>query len=190
MSGSGQIQREELVLGVDPGLAATGYACVRRKGQGVEVVTKGLVRTAAGLPLEKRLERLFLQMQEVISAFQPGVMALEEFYSSPEHPRTAILMAHARGVICLCAALNGVEVVDYAVREVKQAVTGSGRASKEQVQRMVSAIASLKEPAKPWDVADALALAVCHCLVRGASPLQNVLTRARTTPIITGERAR
>lgn len=160
-------QEQRMVLGVDPGLAATGYACVRRKGQGVEVVEKGVVHTDAGLPLEGRLEQLFEEIKGIFSRLHPEVMAVEEFYSAYKHPRTAILMAHARGVICLCAALNGVEVVNYAVREVKQAVTGSGRASKEQVQRMVTALANLKEPPKPLDVADALAVALCHCLIRG-----------------------
>lgn len=154
-------------MGVDPGLASTGYACLRPKGQRVEVVEKGVVHTEAGLPLESRLEQLFGEMQGIVSRLRPEVVAMEEFYSAYKHPRTAILMAHARGVICLCAALNGVEVVNYAVRAVKQAVTGSGRASKEQVQRMVTALANLKEPPKPLDVADALAVGLCHCLVRG-----------------------
>lgn len=163
-------REQRLVLGVDPGLAATGYACVRQKGMGVEVVHKGVLRTDPDLPLERRLGQLFEEMGEIFSRFHPDVMAIEEFYSAPKHPRTAILMAHARGVLCLCAALNGVEVVSYAVREVKRAVTGSGRASKEQVQKMVAAIGNLNELPTPWDVADALAVGICHCLVRGVGP--------------------
>jgi crossover junction endodeoxyribonuclease RuvC len=164
-------QTHHLVLGVDPGLAATGYACVRRSGQGVEVVEKGVVRTDATLLLERRLEQLFEEMKDIFSRLHPEVVAVEALFSAYKHPQTAILMGHARGVICLCAALNGVEVVNYAVREVKQAITGSGRASKEQVQRMVVALTNLKGPVKPWDVADALAVALCHCLVRGAAAI-------------------
>jgi len=157
---------ERLVLGVDPGLAETGYACVRQREGRIEVVETGVIRTDSGLALERRLDLLFQGIEGVFSRVKPEVMAMEEYYSVPRHPGTAILMAHARGVICLCAARNGVEVVSYAVREAKQAVTGSGKASKEQVQRMVAVLAHLKQPVKSEHVGDALALALCHCLVR------------------------
>lgn len=148
------------IMGIDPGLVATGYGVIEADQDGQQFVAGGLIRTRKE-DLAKRLERIFSQISEVLTQYQPEVVALEEIYSKYDHPRTAILMGHARGVICLSAAKMGIPLVGYAASQVKRALTGNGNASKEQVQAAVMAILGLSEPLEE-DVSDALALAVCH----------------------------
>jgi crossover junction endodeoxyribonuclease RuvC len=101
-------------------------------------------------------------IREVIAAFQPAAMALEQLFSTYQHPRTAILMGHARGVLCLSAAQAGIPVVHYSATRVKKLLTGAGRAPKEQVQRAIAGELRLKSAPEPHDVADACAVALCH----------------------------
>ena len=121
-----------------------------------------MIRSSDKDPLEKRLCELHRGIADVIRDFAPSVVVVEELYSKYAHPRTAILMGHARGVICLAAAEQGVPVVSYAATRIKNSLTGHGRASKEQVQRMVQHTFELARPPHPPDVADALAVALCH----------------------------
>ena len=121
-----------------------------------------MIRSSEKDPLEKRLCELHRGIADVIRDFAPFVVVVEELYSKYAHPRTAILMGHARGVICLAAAEQGVPVVSYAATRIKNSLTGHGRASKEQVQRMVQHTFELARPPHPPDVADALAVALCH----------------------------
>ena len=112
--------------------------------------------------LTERLREIHQGVADVIAAFQPGVMSLEQLYSHYQRPRTAILMGHARGVICLAAAQAGIEVVHYSATQVKKILTGAGRAGKAQVQRAIQRELKLASIPEPPDVADALAIALCH----------------------------
>jgi crossover junction endodeoxyribonuclease RuvC len=153
---------EVCIAGVDPGLHVTGYGVIRERGGEVVFVEGGVLKTDASAPLEQRLHQLHGLISEVLAAFSPDVVAVEDLYSQYAHPRTAILMGHARGVVCLAAGQCGAQVVAYSPALVKRSLTGSGSASKEQVGRMVAQILQLREPPRPSDVSDALALALCH----------------------------
>jgi len=153
------------VLGVDPGLQVTGYGLLEASGPRARVVEGGVVRSDEREPLEQRLRRIHGALREIARELAPDVIAVEELYSHYRHPVTAILMGHARGVMFLAAAELGVPVVSYGATRIKKALTGHGRASKEQVQRMVQSTLRLKELPQPADVADALAVALCHCNV-------------------------
>ena len=161
---SGILASSLRVIGIDPGLNITGYGIIERQGVGTALVEAGIIRVprSQGNNLPLRLESLFKGVQEVIAEFQPAALCLEEVYSHAEYPRTAILMGHARGVICLAARLAGIPVFHLSAKRVKQSVTGNGNASKLQVQRAVQQRFSLPRPPKPPDVADALAVALCY----------------------------
>lgn len=152
------------IIGIDPGLNLTGYGVVATREGEVKLVEAGLIRLppSRGQNLPLRLEALFRELQQVIKEFAPQAMCLEEVYSHAEYPRTAILMGHARGVICLAARLEGIPVLSFSAKRVKQSVTGNGNASKLQVQRAVQHYFSLESTPHPPDVADALAVALCY----------------------------
>jgi crossover junction endodeoxyribonuclease RuvC len=149
-------------MGVDPGLSATGYGIIAGLDPGPSIVEAGVIRSRDNDPIENRLLEIHRGISEVIDEFLPGVVVIEELYSKYAHPRTAILMGHARGVICVAAAERGLPVVSYAATRIKNSLTGHGRASKEQVQRMVQHAFGLSRAPHPSDVADALAIALCH----------------------------
>jgi len=151
------------VIGIDPGLNATGYGVIEFRAEKAGLVEAGVIRCgrAQQANLPKRLHALFDELRQVIDEFQPETMCLEEVYSHTDYPRTAILMGHARGVICLAAQLAGVPVVSISAKRIKQSVTGNGNASKMQVQRSVQQYFSLDCVPHPPDVADALAAALC-----------------------------
>ena len=150
------------VLGVDPGLNITGYGVLEWSSAGVRLREGGVIRGRSSGSLEQRLARIHDGLVEVIGEFKPHVMALEQLYSHYERPRTAILMGHARGVICLAAAQAKISVVDYAATRVKRLLTGSGRSPKSQIQAAVQRELQLPKLPEPADVADALAIALCH----------------------------
>jgi crossover junction endodeoxyribonuclease RuvC len=153
------------ILGIDPGLNITGYGVLERTEKNPKqprVIEAGVVRGAAKQSLEDRLAEIHHGVAEVIATLKPSVMALEQLYSHVAHPRTSILMGHARGVICLAAAEAGIPVVHYPATQIKRILTGSGRASKEQMQMAIQRELRLPELPDPPDVADALAVAVCH----------------------------
>jgi crossover junction endodeoxyribonuclease RuvC len=148
------------VLGIDPGLVDTGYGVLARGAQGIEVVATGIIAAATDIPLEARLARVYEGMVEVLDGFTPDVLVLEDLYAEYKFPRTAILMAHARGVICLAARQRNVAVVTLPPATVKRAIAASGAASKEQIQVAVQHLLRLDRPPRPSHVADALALAL------------------------------
>ena len=150
------------ILGIDPGLNITGYGVLEWDGGRPRVCEAGVVRGKSKGSLTKRLVEIHEGVAEVIASLKPDVMALEELYSHYARPRTAILMGHARGVICLAAAEAGIPVVHYAATQIKRILTGSGRAPKSQVQRAIQRELALPAPPEPPDVADALAAALCH----------------------------
>lgn len=159
------------ILGVDPGLNITGYGLIDVASGQPSLVEAGVVRIPAKLPLEQRLSTLFYGLQELIKEFEPGALALEEVYTHYERPRVAVLMGHARGVICLAAAVNQIPVFSYASTHIKSSLTGNGHASKEQVRRMVEITLRLKTTPEPLDVSDALAAALCHISRAGREAL-------------------
>jgi crossover junction endodeoxyribonuclease RuvC len=150
------------IIGIDPGLRITGYGVIDATPRRATLVEGGIIRCAAQPPLERRMRAIFEGISEVLAEYQPSVVIVEELYATYRHPRTAILMAHARGVIYLAAAELNLEVRSYPATEVKRALTGSGHASKTQIQRVVQQRLRLGTAPHPPDVADALALALCH----------------------------
>lgn len=149
------------ILGIDPGLQVCGYACVDVDGAGEHLVEAGVFRTDEGQPIEERLNRIAVDIETILQNFKPEVVAVEQLYSHYEHPRTAILMGHARGVILQKCAESGIEVKSFSATRIKKSVTGSGRAKKEQIQRTVQTLLRLPNLPQPPDVADAIAVALC-----------------------------
>jgi crossover junction endodeoxyribonuclease RuvC len=153
------------VLGVDPGLQITGYGVIEPGPRGPVVCEAGIIRSSQGrlaADMAQRVLALYNGIVEVTAQHQPGVVAVEQLYAHYQHPRTAILMAHARGAIFLAAAQRGLAVVSYNATRIKKTITGNGRASKEQVQLTIQRELSLTTLPEPPDVADALAVALCH----------------------------
>ena len=150
------------LIGIDPGLNITGYGLIQVTHRTVEVIEAGVLRTRPKTALTDRLLELHNGLQEVLQQHQPDLLAIEELYSHYERPRTAILMGHARGVLCLCAAQHSIPIHHYAATQVKRVLTGNGRAPKEQVQWAVCRELQLNSIPDPPDVADALAIALCH----------------------------
>ena len=156
------MSNNQRVLGVDPGLNVTGYAVLEKGPSGPVLREAGIVRSNRNQPLELRLQEIYQGVREVILGLEPTAMAVEQLFSHYQRPRTAILMGHARGVICLAAAEQGIPVAHYGATQVKKLLTGSGRATKEQMQLAICHEFSLTQPPEPSDVADAMAIALCH----------------------------
>ncbi|HLA85821.1 MAG TPA: crossover junction endodeoxyribonuclease RuvC [Thermoguttaceae bacterium] len=154
------------ILGIDPGLNTTGYGVLECADRGPLLCEAGVVRGRTRGSIAARVEEIHRGVAEVIESFHPDAMAVEELYSHYARPRTAILMGHARGVICLAAAQAGIPVIHYSATQVKKIVTGAGRASKAQVQLAVQRELGLTAAPDPPDVADALAIALCHYYLR------------------------
>ncbi|MCC7292234.1 MAG: crossover junction endodeoxyribonuclease RuvC [Phycisphaerales bacterium] len=150
-----------ILCGVDPGLGVTGYAVVRAESGRLELIDAGALRTDESLELPDRLCQLDDDFASVLRDHRPEVVAVEDLYSHYKHPRTSILMGHARGVILCTAAKLHVKVTPYPATRVKKYLTGNGHASKDQIQRAVARTLGLAAPPEPPDVADALALALC-----------------------------
>jgi crossover junction endodeoxyribonuclease RuvC len=168
------------ILGIDPGLNITGYGLIEVEGAQASVLEAGVIRIPAKKPIEERLSTLFFGLQEVFKEFEPEAVALEEVHTQYERPIVAVMMGHARGVICLAAALNQSKVFSYAPTHIKSALTGNGRASKEQIRRMVCVQLKLTTEPEPLDVSDALATALCHMRRAGSS-----IQAQRCPPILT-----
>ncbi|MBC5809434.1 MAG: crossover junction endodeoxyribonuclease RuvC [Candidatus Eremiobacteraeota bacterium] len=157
------------ILGVDPGLRITGYGAIEEDADGTaRLVEAGVITPNVSAPLERRLGQLHVEMCAVLAATRPDVMVIEELWSAYKNPTTAILMGHARGVLCLAADAAGVPVKHLAHSLVKRALVGSGSATKERVKRMVTAELRLVKIPQPDDVSDALALALAHANIQRA----------------------
>ncbi len=153
---------DAVVCGIDPGLLITGYGVVRTCGSREPVVVDaGVCRFDAKAPLETRLVAIESDLDAILSEHKPDIVAVEQLYAHYKHPRTAILMGHARGVMLLVASRRGIPVRSYAATQVKRYLTGNGRATKDQVQRAIQTTLGLSEIPEPPDVADALAIALC-----------------------------
>ena len=155
------------ILGIDPGLGITGYGVLEFSPARPILREAGVIRTSDddATDLASKVLSVYKGVVDVIAQFEPEAMAVEQLYAHYDHPRTAILMGHARGVIFLAAADKGIPVLSYASTQVKKIVTGNGRASKEQMQRTIQRELGLATIPEPPDVADALAVALCHYYV-------------------------
>jgi len=152
---------EAVVCGIDPGLGTTGYAVIRMNGGRPVVLDAGICRSDAAAELPARLTSVERDINAVLAEHQPHVVAVEQLYSHYNHPRTAILMGHARGVILLAAGRMAIPVHSYSATRIKRYLTGNGRASKTQMQRAIQVTLGLAKLPEPADVADALAIALC-----------------------------
>jgi crossover junction endodeoxyribonuclease RuvC len=150
-----------LVLGVDPGIATTGYGFVREAGSGLEAVAYGVITTPAHMPVPERLQTIYHELIRLVHAHQPFSVAVEQLFFG-RNVTTAIAVGQARGVVLLALAECGLAVAEYKPSEVKQAVSGYGNADKGQVQEMVRVLLGLEHIPRPDDAADALAVAICH----------------------------
>ena len=152
------------ILGLDPGTRLTGYGAIDydpRSPMRPALIDAGVIRLDEKTPLIERLCELERELVALLDELRPAVVAVEEVYAHYAHPKTAIIMAHARGVLLLVARRRGLPVYELAANRVKQSLTGHGHASKEAMQRAVQATWSLPAPPEPPDVADALAIALC-----------------------------
>ncbi|HYO08469.1 MAG TPA: crossover junction endodeoxyribonuclease RuvC [Tepidisphaeraceae bacterium] len=149
------------IIGIDPGLQITGYGVVDYKPLRPALVDGGVIRLRPKTAIADRLVELEAELDELIAEHAPDACAVEQLYSNYAHPRTAILMGHARGVILLVARRRGVAVHEFAASRIKQSLTGHGHASKGQMQRAIQHVWNLAKPPEPPDVADALAVALC-----------------------------
>jgi len=149
------------ILGIDPGLQITGYGVIDYDRARPKLIDGGVIRLKPKTSIPDRLVELEIELESLIDEHKPDVCAVELLYSHYNHPRTAILMGHARGVILLVAARKGVRVEQYAANRIKQSLTGFGHASKPQMQRAIQSLWNLKTAPEPADVADALAVALC-----------------------------
>jgi crossover junction endodeoxyribonuclease RuvC len=151
------------ILGIDPGLVLTGYGVIELDSARPRLVDGGVIRLKPKAPIADRLVELEVELDRLFDEFNPDMCAVEQLYAHYKHPRTAILMGHARGVIMLVAQRRGAQVREYAANRIKQSLTGHGHASKLQMQRAIQSMCNLRSVPQPPDVADALAVAVCCC---------------------------
>lgn len=149
-----------IVLGIDPGTAMTGYGIVAREGSRLRMIDYGCLQTPAGQALPERLLLIHQGVSELLDEHQPAWVGVERLFFN-RNVQTAFAVGQARGVILLAAAQHGVPVIEFGPHEVKMAVTGYGRAPKDQVQRMVQAVLGMSQLPRPDDAADALAVAIC-----------------------------
>ena len=150
-----------IVLGIDPGTANTGYGVVASRRGRTVALDGGVIETAAGLPLERRLTAIHTRVTELIAEHAPVAVAIEDLYFGA-NARSAMQVGQARGVVLLAAGQAGLACSSYTPQQIKNAVCGSGRAEKLQVQQMVQRLLSLTELPQPDHAADALAVAICH----------------------------
>lgn len=150
-----------IVLGIDPGMAILGYGIVEQIGQSLNVVDYGTINTPSSMKTPDRLVAIFNSIEKLMQKYNPDVVAIEELFFN-KNVKTALTIGHARGVAVLAVALKGVELHEYTPLQIKQAVVGYGRATKQQVQQMVKMLLNLREIPKPDDAADALAVSICY----------------------------
>lgn len=153
--------RAERILGIDPGLVRTGYAILERGNGGPVLTEGGIIRSSKKGTLADRVLEIAVGLREVIADFQPQALGIEQVYSLKHNPKSALLMAHARGALLMTAAEAKLTIVHFTPTQIKRLLTGSGKASKEQMQHAVTRELGLDEIPEPHDVADAAAVAIC-----------------------------
>ncbi|MBI4342328.1 MAG: crossover junction endodeoxyribonuclease RuvC [Candidatus Omnitrophica bacterium] len=155
-----------VILGIDPGLSATGYGFIEAQGARLRVIEAGDIRPPRTQPLARRLERIHQGLTELIGRHRPEVVVLEKIFTHHQHVTTAAMMGHARGVACLVAQEHRLPLEEHLPTHVKKSLTGNGSASKEQVARMVERWLGHADPSWSSDATDALALAIVHAHAR------------------------
>ncbi|WP_366922602.1 crossover junction endodeoxyribonuclease RuvC [Metallumcola ferriviriculae] len=150
-----------IIMGIDPGTAITGYGIITYSGNKFKVIDYGCIRTSSKLFLDKRLCQIYNDIKGILDQYPPDAYAVEQLFFN-KNTRTALAVGQARGVLVLAAADRGIPVFEYTPLQVKQSVAGYGRAEKSQIQQMVKTFLNLRTIPKPDDVADALAIAICH----------------------------
>lgn len=156
-----------LVLGIDPGTAVTGYGVVeRRANAALRLVECGVIRTSPKSPLALRLREIFEGVSELMDRHGPDAVAVEGVFFG-KNARSAMVLGHARGAVLLAASLQDRDVAEYPPAEVKSAIVGTGRATKHQIGFMTQKLLKLREPPRPEDAADGVAVALCHCFRGG-----------------------
>lgn len=155
-----------LILGIDPGIQATGYGLVSTRGGKVAPVAFGVISALRG-PLPERLRKIHVKLKKLLGEFEPDCLVVEDLFYG-KNARSLIKIGEGRGIVLLAAAETKIPVVEYSPAEIKQAVTGSGRADKNQVQQMVRILLGLDECPRPTHAADALAVALCHAFRQNA----------------------
>ncbi|MDR3242600.1 MAG: crossover junction endodeoxyribonuclease RuvC [Clostridiales Family XIII bacterium] len=149
------------ILGIDPGYAILGYGAINMEGSKFSLCGYGTITTASGVNMPDRLKCLYTELMDVIQEYEPDVASLEELFFN-SNAKTAIMVGQARGAVILACVNSGLEICEYTPLQIKQGLTGYGRAEKTQMQAMVKNILRLKEIPRPDDAADALAAAICH----------------------------
>lgn len=155
------LEKKMIILGIDPGLQVCGYAAINPENGSDKLLEAGIIRTDSKVSLEKRLNQIATDITSLLEKFAPQIVAVEELYSHYKHPRTAILMGHARGVILQKSGEMNATVESFAATRIKKSLTGNGRASKMQMQRSIQSVLGLSQLPEPADVADAIAAALC-----------------------------
>lgn len=159
------------ILGIDPGLRCTGYGLIDSNGRQLRLLEAGIVRTQSNQPISQRLHTIYEGLHELVDEHRPDYVVIEKIFAHYKHPTTAILMGHARGVVCLIAGMFHIPLENIPSTRVKKAVVSQGHASKLQVQRTIQRILSLKQLPEPCDVADALAIAIAFAFTHSHSSL-------------------
>ncbi len=153
--------KKQVILGIDPGLADTGFGIIAKEGGCLKLIDYGVVKTKAGKPAKDRLSEIYQSLEKIIKKYQPDSVSIEQLFFC-KNVKTALSVGQARGVIVLLAGQNNIPLKEFTPLQVKMGTTGYGKASKNQVQQMVKIILKLKELPKPDDAADALAIAICN----------------------------
>lgn len=149
------------ILGIDPGLQLTGYGVIEFDLRKPRLIDAGVIRLNSKWSVAQRLVDLEKELDEILAEHRPEIVAVEQLYSHYAHPRTAIIMGHARGVLLLVAQRRAIRIEEFAANRIKKNLTGNGHAGKPQMQRAIQALWNLDQPPEPPDVADALAVALC-----------------------------
>jgi len=163
-----------IILGIDPGLATVGYGVIKHERNKFTTIGYNAVITPPHTPVHVRLQMIYDDIQKIIETYKPDDLAIEELFFNTNQ-KTIIPVGEARGVILLCAHQNKLDINEYTPLQVKQSVVGYGRAEKQQVQAMVKNILKLEKVPKPDDVADALAIAICHAHTKSSNAFFNLL---------------
>lgn len=163
-----------MILGIDPGLQVCGYAVLEAAGGEERLLEAGVIRTDAKRDLAGRLVQIAGDFAGLLERFAPDEVAVEQLYAHYKHPRTAILMGHARGVILQLAAASGARVRSFSATRIKKSLTGHGRAGKGQMQRAIQSVLALPELPEPPDVADAIAIALCCANATGFKEINEI----------------
>lgn len=155
------------ILGIDPGLKATGYGCIESGSFKAALIETGTIEPEQRGLIQNRIQKIYLILEEIIKEHQPQVLVLEKLYAHYKHPATASKLGHVRGVICLLCAQKNVELVEHSVKRIRQSLTGNGNASKVQTRRVVADILHIDETKLKLDASDALALALGYARMQG-----------------------